>query len=235
MKAVRIAAVAAGLLTLAALSGVARPEGATSAPSTEDPSGITVAGNGAITTTPDRATVSFGVQTRGRTAAEALAANAAEARKVIAALVAAGIDRTDLRTETVSLSPRTSDDGEAILGYTAVNSVSATLRKLDRAGAVIDAAVAAGANQVSGPSLEASDRDRLYRAALKVAVEDAQAKAQVLAAASGRTLGRVQTVIESSYSAPIVMQKTADAAPSTPIEPGTQDVEATVTVTFALQ
>ncbi len=221
MKAVRIAAVAAGLLTLAALSGVARPEGATSAPATEDPSGITVAGNGAITTTPDRATVSFGVQTRGRTAAEALAANAAEARKVI--------------TEAVSLSPRTSDDGEAILGYTAVNSVSATLRKLDRAGAIIDAAVAAGANQVSGPSLEASDRDRLYRSALKAAVEDAQAKAQVLAAASGRTLGRVQTVIESSYSAPVVMKDAAAAAPSTPIEPGTQDVEATVTVTFALQ
>ena len=88
---------------------------------------------------------------------------------------------------------------------------------------------------MSGPSLEASDRDRLYRAALKAAVEDARAKAEVLAAASGRTVGRVQTVIESSYSAPITMRKAADAAPSTPIEPGTQDVEATVTVTFALQ
>ena len=59
MKAVRIAVVAAGLLAVTALAGVARPEGATSAAATEDPSGITVAGTGAITTTPDRATVSF--------------------------------------------------------------------------------------------------------------------------------------------------------------------------------
>jgi uncharacterized protein len=113
-----------------------------------------------------------------------------------------------------------------------VNSVAATLRKLDRAGAVIDAAVGAGANQVNGPSLDASDRDRLYRDALKGAVGDARAKAQVLAAASGRTLGRAQNVIESSYSAPVTMTKAADAAPSTPIEPGTQDIQATVTVTF---
>src|SRR2546426_8672091 len=235
MKAVRIAAVAAGLLALVALSGVARPEGASSAAATDDPSGITVSGTGAIATTPDRATVSFGVLTRGRTAADALAANAAEARKVIAALVAAGIDRTDLRTEVVSLSPQTSEDGEAIIGYTAVNSVSATLRKLDRAGAVIDAAVAAGANEVSGPALESGDRVRLYRDALKAAVEDASSKAQVLAAASGRTLGRVQNVIESSYSVPVMTAQKADASPSTPIEPGTQDILATVTVTFALQ
>jgi uncharacterized protein YggE len=235
MNAARIAVVAAGLLALAALSGVARPERATSASTVEDQNGVTVAGTAAIAATPDRATFSFGVLTRARTAAEALAANNAEARKVIAALVAAGIDRKDLRTETVSLSPRTSDDGETILGYTAENSVSAVLRNLDRAGVVIDAAVKAGANQVNGPSLEASERDRVYRDALKAAVADARAKAQVLAAASGRTLGRVETVIESSYSTPVVMSKAADAAPSTPIEPGTQDIQATVTVTFALQ
>src|SRR5205823_3234996 len=233
MKAVRIAAVAAALLTLAALSGVARPEGATSAPAADDQSSITVSGNGAITTTPDRATVGFGVLTRGRTAGEALSANAADARKVIAALVAAGIDRTDLRTEFVSLSPRTSEDGETILGYTAQNTVAATLRKLDRAGAVIDAAVTAGANEVDGPALDAGDRDKLYRDALQAAVGDARAKAQVLAAASGRTLGRVQAVAESAYAP--VMQKAADAGMATPIEPGTQDVQATVTVTFALQ
>jgi uncharacterized protein YggE len=235
MNAARIAAVAAGLLALAALSGVARPERATSAATVDDQNGVTVSGAGAIATTPDHATFSFGVVTKGRTASEALAANAAEARKVIAALAAAGIDRKDLQTETVSISPRTSDDGETILGYTATNSVSAVLRSLDRAGATIDAAVKAGANQVSGPALEASDRDRLYRDALKAAIADARAKAQVLAVASGRALGRVQTVIESSYSAPVVMEKAADTAASPPIEPGTQEIQATVTVTFALQ
>lgn len=236
MKAVRIAAVAAALLTLVALSGVARPEGASSAATADAPTGITVAGTGAVTAAPDTATVGFGVLTRGRTAVEALNANGAEARRMIAALVAAGIDRTDLRTDVVSLSPQTSEDGESIVGYTAVNSVTAKLRKLERVGAVIDAAVAAGANQVSGPALESSDREKLYRKALEAAVADAREKAQSLAAASGRSLGRVQNVVESSYNAPVAMEaKATDAAAPTPIEPGTQEIQAVVTVTFALQ
>src|SRR5436309_1952627 len=201
MRPARMAAIAFGLLAVAALAGVARPEGAKSA-AADELAAITVVGTGTVETVPDEATFSFGVVTKGRTASEALSANAAEAQRVIAALVRAGVERKDLHTDVVSLSPRVSDNGETILGYSAENSVSATIRDLARAGAVVDAAVGAGANQVSGPALAKANQDRLYRDALKKSVEDARAKAQVLAAAAGRSVGRALTIVESGATPP---------------------------------
>jgi uncharacterized protein YggE len=197
---------------------------------------ITVTGTGSVAVVPNRASFSFGVTTQGRTAAGALAENAAEMRKVIAALKGAGIAAADIQTQSVSLSPRYSQDGESIIGYTASNSVSATAKDIDRAGAIVDAAVAAGANQVSGPSLTRGDATALYRRALRAAVADARTKAVAIAAASRARLGAVRSVVEGSQGpTPVPLSAKAAAAPdSTPIEPGTQRVEATVTVEFAL-
>ena len=185
---------------------------------------------------PDRAQFSFGVTTQGTTAVQALAANASLARKVIAALKATGVPASDIRTDSVQLSPNVSDDGSTIVGYSATNSVSATLRELGKAGSVVDAAVEAGANQVSGPSLVRSDQNALYRSALRAAVANARAKAQALALASGVSLGSVQNVVEGSAAPPPVPLEKAsgDMAASTPIEPGTQTIEADVTVEFAV-
>ena len=112
---------------------------------------------------PDRAQLSFGVSSDAKTASAALRANAAEMTKVIAAIKGQGIAAADIRTELVSLSPRYTQNGEGIVGYTATNSVGVTLRNLDKTGGVIDAAVDAGANQVSGPNLVRSDQSALYR------------------------------------------------------------------------
>ena len=136
-------------------------------------------------------TLSFGVTTQAKTAAAALSANSDDMTKVIQALKDAGVAAADLQTSSVSLSPNTSQDGTQIVGYTASNSVSATIKDIGKAGALIDAAVAAGANQVGGPFLSVSDTDGLYRSALKKAVVDAKAKAQALADAAGLTLGAV--------------------------------------------
>ena len=98
------------------------------------------------------------------------------------------------------------------------------------------ATIAAGANQVSGPSLTHAKPAELYRQALRAAVGEARASAQALAAASGLTLGRITGVIESG-AAPTPLyasaQKASDEAGSTPIEPGQQEVSASVSVTFA--
>ena len=72
--------------------------------------GITVSGTAAVTSVPDRAELSFGVESQGQTAKAALAANAAEMRKVIAAVKAAG--GTDVKTQSVSLSPRYNEKNE---------------------------------------------------------------------------------------------------------------------------
>jgi len=238
MKPARIAALAALALLVAALAGVGRPDAARGLEpaQAEADQTLVVNGAGAVTTVPDRAEISFGVVSEGTSARAALSANSAEARRVIDALKASGVADRDIQTQQVSLSPRYAGEGERIVGYTAQNTVVATLRDLDRAGAAIDAAVAAGANQVFGPSLIRADRTEIYRNALRAAVADARGKAQVLATASGVTLGGVVNVVESGAApppVPVAEGATRQDAP-TPIEPGTQTLEANVTVTFAI-
>ena len=153
-------------------------------------------------------------------------------RRVIAAVKAAG--GTEVKTQSVSLSPRYSETNE-VQAFVATNTVSATIKEIAKAGALIDAAVDAGANQVYGPSLSRGDQGKLYRHALKAAVADARASAQVLASASNLALGRITAIAEGGGSGPqpfAAAEKAMDAG-STPIEPGTQQATATVTVTFA--
>ena len=228
MRSLAVIAVA----LVAFLAGAAGAGGATTAAATQH--SIVVTGNGAVATVPDRAQLSFGVVSDAKTASAALRANAADATNVIAAIKAQGIAAADIRTEQVSLSPRYTQNGEGITGYTATNSVGVTLRNLDKTGGVIDAAVDAGANQVSGPNLVRSDQSALYRTALRAAIADAKAKAQTIASASGLHLRRITDVSESGGPTPIADTAKVGVAPSTPIEPGTQFVQATVTVTFSV-
>jgi len=223
--------IAIPLVLAAALAAATLPGSASSAAA--EAGGITVVGTAAVTSVPDRAELSFGVESQGKTAKAALAANAVEMRKVIAAVKAAG--GTDLKTQSVSLSPRYDETNE-VQAFVATNSVAATIKDLARAGALIDAAVSAGANQVYGPSLSSGDQTELYRQALKAAVANARANAQVLAAAANLSLGRVTAIVEGG-GAPSPLPYAADKAmalDSTPIEPGTQQTTANVTVTYSV-
>ena len=235
MKLVHIVALAALALAVGALAGVGRPEAAQSAEE-EPPVGLTVTGTGSVRTVPDRASFSFGVQSEGATARAALTANTAAAKKVVDAIRAAGVAAADLQTSQVSLSPRSNEMGTEIVGYTAFTTVTATIRELGRVGAVVDTAVDAGANTLSGPSLTRGDTDALYRQALRAAYTDAREKAETLAAASGRTLGNVTAIVEGAQgSVPVPLAAAQDAARSSvEIAPGTQSIDASVSVTFAL-
>ena len=196
---------------------------------------IVVTGQGSVKTVPDRAQISLGVATDAKTAAAALRGNAAEMAKVIAAIKAQGIPAADIQTDQVSLSLRFGDNGDAIAGYTATNTVSVIVLSIAKVGPVIDAAVDAGANQVYGPNLVRSDQQALYRAAMRAAISNARAKAAAIAKAAGLTLRRITDVVESGGPAPLpVDAKTALPATGTPIEPGTQLVQATLTVTFGV-
>jgi uncharacterized protein len=233
MKLALIAVLAAAGLAVAAFAGVFQPSRGQAA---ETASGaITATGTSSATVTPDRATFSFGTVSQATSASAALAASSQAVSRVIDALRKAGVQKSDLQTSEVSLSPRTNDTGVTIIGYTASNTVTATVRKLGDAGEIVDAAVAAGANQMYGPSLLAGDQDAAYRNALKAAVAEARAKAEVLASAAGLSLGRITAITESGSTPPMPLPA-ADAAltSSVPIEPGTQKIDATVSVTFAL-
>ncbi len=151
-----IAGLSALLLVAISLGGTLKLGGAKGTTTTADSGGITVTGSGTVNTVPDRADFSFGVHTESATAAAALGANGALMTKVIDAVEHAGVAKADVQTSQVSLSPQTSTDGKRIIGYAADNSVTVTIRDLASAGAVVDAAVAARANQVSGPDLSAA-------------------------------------------------------------------------------
>jgi uncharacterized protein YggE len=227
----RIALAAGALLALAALVGALRPDGAGAA----DPGGstetVTVTGTGVVSAVPDRAEVSAGVDSRAGTASAALAANGAAMQKVIAALRASG--GKDVTTQTISLSPSYDQNGRPN-GFVASNTASAETA-LDGAGKLIDAAVAAGANTVYGPSLSRSDADALSRQALGKAVEDARARAEILAKAAGRPLGGVTAIVEGGASPVPVYAKASAAQDSTPVVSGPQETTAQATVTYELR
>jgi uncharacterized protein YggE len=231
MKLLRLALLCAAAAAIVAFVGVGLPGGARSADSTPNRT-ITVSGTGTVSATPTQAGFDFGVSTRSKTAQQALADDSVQMRKLIAALEAAGVPAASLQTSSVSLQPLTSGDNSAIVGYSASNTVSATVSDLAKAGAIVDAAVAAGANQVDGPNLTIADQKTLYDQALKAAVSDARAKAQVLAAAGGLQVGTVASVEENAGSAPVPYAQAPAATASTPIQAGTQQVTATVTVVF---
>jgi uncharacterized protein YggE len=205
--------------------------GASAAP----PRSITVNGSGIITTVPNQVAFSFGVSTTGRTAQEALGANARLMSRVIAALGRLGLHGAALQTAEISLTPNTNQAGTTVVNYGASNSVTATTGDIARAGMIIDAAVHAGANLVSGPSLTLSDQLLLDRRALTAAIADARGRAEAVATAAGVRLGAVQTVTEQSNTVPVLPGAARSAAPATtPVEAGTVQTEEDVTVTFAI-
>ncbi|MBA3330982.1 MAG: SIMPL domain-containing protein [Actinobacteria bacterium] len=191
---------------------------------------ITVTGVGATLATPDVGAFHFGVTSEGETARDALTANSASMERVLAALEQVGVAREDVQTSQVSTQRR---HGESGRGYSSYNGVTVRLRSLDEAGAVIDAAIAAGADDVSGPQLGHSDSRSVYREALPEAVADARAKAEVLAAAAGYVLGELLELVEGG-SAPRGRSRSAPSfgAMLAPIEAGQEDIVAVVTATF---
>jgi uncharacterized protein YggE len=224
--------IAGVVLVAAAIAGVAQPHLGRSATSSVG-STITVSADGTVDATPDRASFDFGVTTKGATAAEALSRNSSEARTIIDALKKAGVASADIQTTQISLWPQTSNDGRRITGYQASNSVQVSAA-LAKSGALVNAAVRAGANNVDGPNLDTADTSSLYAKALTQALGKAKGKAQTIADASGLTLGKVLKVQEGGAPAPVVYADALSAkAAGPPIEAGTQKIQASVTVTYS--
>src|SRR3954452_17562146 len=199
-------------------------------------SGITVVGTGTADVVPDVADWSFGVNSEAATASDALAANARVMNAVVDALRATGIEKADLRTDEVSLYPETADDGRTVTGYSASSTVTATVRTLGKAGQVVDAAVRAGATDVSGPTLRPSDTDVQYRQAVDDAFDDARAHAEAIAAKAGVALGAPVSIAEVGAPAPgpVYDGLRAVAADAGSLEARTQQVTASLTVPFSI-
>jgi len=197
--------------------------------------GITVTGTAGVEARPDLARIHLGVQAEAATAAEAMAALETRVTAVTGALRAAGLGDGDLRTAHLSVGQRYSNAGTPD-GYVAGCATAATVRDLDRVGAILDAAITAGADRVDGLSMEIADPSAAYARALALAVGDAREKAEGLAAAAGLELGAIEAVAEGASTAggpPVPFAAELRSAKGMPVEPGEQTVTATVTVRFA--
>lgn len=200
-----------------------------------------VTGDSRVTAKPDRVQIDIGVVTQAQLSQQAAAENARELDAVLGAVRKAAGPTAQLRTTSYSLSPKYQYHPGAeptITGFTALNVVEVTLDDLGRIGEVIDAATRSGANRVQGIQFTLRDQDVVRAQALKEAATRARAEAEVLAAALNLRIVRVLNVEESSPRfVPIRMAafgaRAAGAAAevATPVESGTLDVSAEVTLT----
>jgi uncharacterized protein YggE len=206
------------------------------------PPTITVTGTGRVLIAPDVADMSFGVWVRRDRATAASQDAADQMAKVVAALKAAGIADKDIQTANVSLQPvyDYSRNVPELTGYQADNVVSVTLRDLTKVGSTIDAAVNAGANNVSGISFRLEDPAQAEAQARNQAMADAKSKADALAAAGGVTITGIQMISEVSSPMPYPIPyagraaNAGDTAAETPIEPGNVTSQVTVTVVYLI-
>jgi uncharacterized protein YggE len=209
-------------------------------PPPQGPPSITTSALGESTVVPDRAMLSVAVESRGETAALAGADNAKKQTKVIDAVKAAGVAAAQIRTVGYNVYPEyTQAPGKdpRVTGYRAHNTVQIEIRNLESVGKVIDAVLAAGATNLGGLSLFASNTDAARREALQKAVAKARADAEVSAAAAGGSLGPLLQLTTEQYGNPqpiyrdMAMSARVAMAPApTPVESGEITVQASVTV-----
>jgi uncharacterized protein YggE len=170
--------------------------------------------------------------------------NAERQRAVIDAVRALGIPAAQIGTSGYTLQPEmryAANRSPEVTGYAASNTVTVRLMSIDQAGGVIDAALAHGANQVSGLTFEFSGAEGARREAITKAVERARLDAEAAARGAGQTLGRLLSIDigpPSSGPRPVMMRAmaggSADAA-QTPIEAGTQEVRVMVSAKWAVR
>lgn len=201
---------------------------------------IIVTGEGRVAAEPDMAVLTLGVTREAPRAKEAMDQTSAAVSEVLVTLSNAGIEGRDIQTASLSLSPRWDhserDAPPRVVGYVASNMLSIRVRELDGLGAVLDDVVGSGANQMNGLSFTLSNPRPIEDAARVKAVQDAGAKAALLADAAGVSLGPVQTISEGSPGgpAPIQMRREAMMASDVPIAAGEIDVRITVTLVYAI-
>lgn len=197
---------------------------------------VAASGHGEARVTPDRATLSIGVETKGATAAQASAENARKQRAVVDAIKALGVADQQISTVDYSVYPEQSvsadkNDGvPRIVGYSVTNTVRVDVQRLDQVGALIDAALGKGANAINALSFFSSNEDEARRSALAEAVQRARGDAEAMAKGAGGRLGDLIEVTSQAGTGPIqpFSGRVSLQAAVTPISPGTQTLSVEV-------
>ena len=214
------------------------------APPPPGPPVVVALGRATIERAPDRAFVTLSTESRGAKPDDVQKQNAAAMTRVQEAVTKAKVPAEAVRTLGFNLQEEFDwTNGKRVSrGYTASNSIEVRVDDLSTLGALMDAAVQAGATGVSAVRFELKDRAAAEREALRLAVADARGRADAAAAgASTRVVGivRIEESGASRPPAPMPVMRMAMAAPAaapdTPMAPGQIEIEASVTLTAALE
>lgn len=201
-------------------------------------------GEGKVTLTPDIARVQTGVTAQGATVKQVQQEVNKKIQAISDAVKKLGVDSKDIQTSNYSINPQYDyrDGKQKISGYEASSTFSIKIREMDRATDVIDTATANGANQIGGISFDVDDKTKIENDARSKAVFDAKKKAEIAAKTAGFSLGRVINYSENTGNtgrpvpmyAKAEMMGAADQAPTT-IEPGSEEIKVTVSLSYEIR
>jgi uncharacterized protein YggE len=203
---------------------------------------VTVNSEGAIKVTPDAVRLNANVSVVAGSNKDALAKTSTSAAAVRDALTKSGILKGDIATQSITVYPEynyTQDKGSVLVGYRGSQSFVVTIKNAENAGAVVDAVVAAGGDdlQIQGVTPFVLDSSNATESARANAVKNAKAKATSYAKLLGTKLGRVNYLVENSspvnYPPMMAMAKSADSS-ATVVDLGQQDVTVSITIQWAL-
>lgn len=207
--------------------------------------GISVSGQGTVSVPPDIAVLDLGASVTDATVAAARDRASTAMQAIHDAATANGVAEKDIRTTSFNIYPQyrySEDKGQEITGYQVTNLVSITVRNIDDVSAVLDAAVAAGGNDVRVDNVlfTVEDPEQFLNDARTKALENARAHADELAAAAGVSVGTPIAIVEAGGSVQPPQPMFAEAAAdnrggSTPVSPGEQKLTVSVFVVYAIE
>jgi len=207
------------------------------------PRTLSVQGSGLAFGTPDIASVSAGIESRGTTPDDALAANTKAMNAIMAAIKRHGIAERDIETSSFSVAPvygqQPGPRGTLnIEGYQVANQLTVRVRDMDKLGGLLSSLVEAGANRLHGVSFGIADPAKLRDDARKAAVADAKKRADLYAAAASVAVKRVLSISEVGDFAPpqpMAMRAMKAGGESVPVAGGEQSVAANVNVVYEIE
>src|SRR3954469_15699722 len=229
------------------LSALALPASASAADPVPAP--LTVAGEGTARLAPDLAVVVVDLERRRKDAVAARNSVSRRAQRLISSATALGIDRKEIQTAAITLERAVlrplRKGGRQRIRYTAKGTVTVRVLDVDVTGKLLNAATAAGANDIDGPNFDFSDPTAGQAAAEKAAVENARKRADAAAALVGQKVVGVQSLdLNPNSSAPTPDSQVAAgttapapkkaAATPTPVAAGQEEFSATVTAVFLI-
>jgi uncharacterized protein YggE len=226
---------------VAALLAVAASAAAQTPPPASEPVVVT-SGEAVVKRAPDRAFVSIAAESRAKTSRDAQKLNAEAMTSVLGKLKSSGIPGDAIQTTGYDIQPEFdyANGKQTVRGYVARNSIEVRVDELPKLGDILDIAVGAGATSVAGVRFDLKDRTGAEREALKLAVEDARARANAAAGGAGLKVDRIVRIEEQRTSVmppprPMMAMRAEAQAPTTPVVAGELEIRAAVTVTAAIR